>query len=322
MYRVVQRPDGTIRFTFVSAGVEQVLGLSPHQLYADADTFERAILPEDRQALELARRRAVEAGGSLDHTYRVRDATGQVRWAHCRARPRPEPDGSVVWDGVCLDVTASRQLEADLRESEERFRAFMDHCPAAAFIKDADGRFLYTNPVWRAQFDPPATDWIGKTDYDFWPEATADVFRASDRDCLAGSEVRTEETATGPDGVVRTWLVMKFPVARGGDRLVAGMAWDVTDRRRLEAELRQAHKMDAVGRLAGGVAHDFNNLLTVINGYSDVALAALTPDHAARPLVEEVRKAGERAAGLTRQLLAFSRKQILQPKVLDLAALA
>jgi PAS domain S-box-containing protein len=321
MYRLVHGPGGAARFTFVSAGVEQVLGLTPHQLYADATAFDRAVLPDDRPALETARRRAVEAGGSLDHTFRVRDVAGEGRWVHCRARPRPAPDGSVVWDGVCLDVTAARQLEADLRDSEERFRAFMDHCPAAAFIKDADGRFLYANPVWLAQFDPPPADWIGKTDHAFWPAATADLFRASDRQCLERGEARTEETGVGRDGSERTWLVMKFRVARQGDRLVAGMAWDVTAQKRLEAELRQAHKMDAVGRLAGGVAHDFNNLLTVINGYSELALGALGPADPVRAQVEEVRKAGERAAGLTRQLLAFSRKQMLQPKVLDLAAL-
>jgi two-component system, cell cycle sensor histidine kinase and response regulator CckA len=96
------------------------------------------------------------------------------------------------------------------------------------------------------------------------------------------------------------------------------VAQDVSERERLEAQLRQASKMEAVGQLAGGVAHDFNNLLTAIIGYSNLTLEALEPAHPVRADVEEIQKAGESAASLTRQLLAFSRKQILQPQILDL----
>src|ERR1035441_408711 len=108
-------------------------------------------------------------------------------------------------------------------------------------------------------------------------------------------------------------------------RYVIGVSRDITELKRAEAEkariedqLRQAQKLESVGRLAAGVAHDFNNLLTVINGYSRLLLDSLKAGDALRDSVEEIHKAGERAAGLTQQLLAFSRKQILQPRVLDL----
>src|SRR6202035_4742388 len=99
---------------------------------------------------------------------------------------------------------------------------------------------------------------------------------------------------------------------------MVGIVQDITERKQLEAQLVQSQKMEAVGRLAGGIAHDFNNLLTMILGYSDLVLGGLAPDSPIRPEIEEISKAGERAAALTRQLLAFSRKQIIEPRVLAL----
>jgi signal transduction histidine kinase/CheY-like chemotaxis protein len=108
---------------------------------------------------------------------------------------------------------------------------------------------------------------------------------------------------------------------RGIPIRTAGVGMDVTERQRLEAQVRQAQKMDAIGQLAGGVAHDFNNLLTAIIGFTELTLSQLEPDHATRPDVQEILHAGRSAATLTRQLLAFSRKQMLQPQILDLNAL-
>src|SRR5260370_325686 len=96
---------------------------------------------------------------------------------------------------------------------------------------------------------------------------------------------------------------------------------DITERKQLEEQFRHAQKMEAVGRLAGGIAHDFNNLLTVINGYGELVLRSLPANDPARSLIKEVVAAGDRAAGLTRQLLSFSRKAILEPKVLDLRSM-
>ena len=113
---------------------------------------------------------------------------------------------------------------------------------------------------------------------------------------------------------VNTSLVLQDGIPIG----VQGIARDVTERKQLEEQLRQSHKMEAIGQLAGGVAHDFNNLLTVIGGYSSILLGKLPPDSPHRASIEEIKKASDRASSLTRQLLAFSRKQILQPKILDL----
>lgn len=126
-----------------------------------------------------------------------------------------------------------------------------------------------------------------------------------------------------PDGSTRWIWDRAFPVLdeNGVIDRVAGIAEDVTERKRLEDELRQSQKMEAVGRLAGGIAHDFNNLLTVITGYSDLLLASAPLPAAARDMIQQIKKSGDRAASMTRQLLAFSRRQMLVPEVIDLNSL-
>jgi PAS domain S-box-containing protein len=350
------------------------------------------------------------------------------------------PERKIV-GGSTQDLSARSKYENALFASEERFRVFMDNCPAVAVIKDEEGRYLYVNSTWRKQFYPEPSDWVGKTDYDFWPPETADLFRASDMDCLSRNvTLQSEETAIMPTRGEVTWWVMKFPLNEGGRRWIGCVAWDVSDRKRdegtvqllhraieavphgiiiadaelpdlpiiyaspafeqitgypitetigkncrflqgpksdpvaieqirrgihdltlvsvellnyrkdgttfinalsispvftagrlshfvgiasdvterrnLEDQFRQAQKMEAVGILAGGISHDFNNLLTVILGYCDIVFDELT-EGPTREYVREIRNAGNRAAALTRQLLAFSRKSVLEPRVLD-----
>src|SRR6058998_958694 len=209
-----------------------------------------------------------------------------------------------------------------LRESEDRFHAFMDNSPAVAFMKDEDGRFVYVNQLFERFFKLTRLQWLGKTDFDLWPEETARQLRDNDRAILAEDRpAEIFETFPGPDGILRNWLVFKFPVKdHAGRRFLGGMAVDITERRHLEQQLRQALKMEAIGKLAGGVAHDFNNLVTIITGYSDMLLSRIGPEDPMRRDIEQIKKAGDRAHSLTRQLLAFSRRQMLQPKVLDLNA--
>jgi two-component system cell cycle sensor histidine kinase/response regulator CckA len=222
-------------------------------------------------------------------------------------------------------VLNAAHMERQLTQSEARFQSFMDNSPAIAFVKDADGRLLYANRRFAEECGQPC--WQGKTDDELWPMETARQLRALDAATLAaGQPQQATETLTTRNGATHHWLTCRFPLKGSqGERLIGGMAVDVTQQKEAEEalrvrdeQLRQAQKMEAIGQLAGGVAHDFNNLLTIILGYSDVLANAPDQPKQRVEMLAEIHNAAERAGHLTRQLLAFSRKQVLEPRVVNL----
>src|SRR5688572_21490215 len=155
------------------------------------------------------------------------------------------------------DITDRKRAEEAILASEQRFQVFMNNSPAVAFMKDEDGRYLYVNEPFARCFGRPQAEWIGKRDIDLWPEEVATCLRENDLAVMAGEHVvELEEVVPTPDGKPHYWLVFKFPFRDcSGNEVLAGIALDTTDRKRLEGQLRQAQKMEAIGQLAGGVAH-------------------------------------------------------------------
>jgi len=197
------------------------------------------------------------------------------------------------------------------------------------YVKDLEARFIRINRAVADLFglDDPA-DALGKTDFDFFTAEHAEQALADERQVIATGlpVVAKDEKETWPDGH-ETWVsTTKMPLRDAQGQIVGtfGISRDITEQylarmeqSHLEAQLLQAQKMEAVGRLAGGIAHDFRNQLTVIRGYCDILLRQLGADDPSRWSIEEIRAAAERSATLTGQLLAFSRKRILSPSVLD-----
>ena len=215
-----------------------------------------------------------------------------------------------------------KRAEAELHASEERFRQLAENINEVFWIVNpADGQMIYVSPAYEKIWGRPC-DSLYRS-----PSLWLDAVHADDRAQVLAAKIKQargdyDETyrILRPDGSVRWIRDRAFPLrnAIGEVFRVVGTASDITANRNLEEQFRQAQKMEAFGMLAGGVAHDFNNMLGVIIGYSDIWLLKLPPDSPVCQALITIRSAGERAAALTRQLLAFSRKSVLAPKVLDI----
>jgi PAS domain S-box-containing protein len=205
-----------------------------------------------------------------------------------------------------------RRSEDDLRESEERYRELFENANDAIATLDLEGRITSANKALECISGYPRDELVGKR--------LAELLAGESQD-LTPERSALEVELVACDGRTTTLEVGFRPIEKDGVHVGTQLiARDVSERRRLEEQLRQSQKMEAIGQLAGGVAHDFNNLLLAISGYTQLALDRVNGDAALGGHLREVSRAADRAAGLTRQLLAFSRKQILQPRVFDLNA--
>jgi PAS domain S-box-containing protein len=330
---VVWTADLDLRLTYISPSIHRLTGYTAEERSAQPveQRLPLTYLEAARAALARALAEAGDQGAAglgLTFEYETARKDGSPVWCESRTTFLLSPDGRPVGVlGVTRDVTERKRAERALREQQAILENVIANIPCAVFWKDTRGVYLGCNAQSARDLGMASpADVVGKTDRDMpVTEAEADSYVRCDREVMETGRplLGIEETQRRRDGHQAVLITSKVPLRDAGGRTVGvlGVYTDVTERRRLEEQLRQAQKMEAVGRLAGGVAHDFNNLLTVINGYAEVALAGLGPGDPARDHLEPIRDAGARAAGLTRRLLAFSRKQVLAPVVLDLNAL-
>jgi PAS domain S-box-containing protein len=249
-----------------------------------------------------------------------RTKTGKTVHVESSANP-------IIADGACVgflavqrDITQRRAIETALRESEARYRTLADAAHDSIFIVNRDAEIEYANTATLERFGKRSEEALGRTLYDVFPAATAtEMWRGLVQVFETGERHQFETRFDTPRGDLwlETWVV-PMPGGGAGPVAVMGVSRDISERKRLEQQFVQAQKMEAIGRLAGGIAHDFNNLLTAIMGYSELLVPRVRQDASLAADVEEIRKAGERASRLTRQLLAFSRQQVLEPRILDL----
>jgi len=249
---------------------------------------------------------------------------GRVFWAELAVNLIRDLAGQPLYAlGIAADISERKEAEGALRQAEAKYRAIFEDALVGIYQSTPQGRFLTVNPTLASicGYESPNQQIAETTDL------AQDWYVHSDRReefkrliTANGAVSNFEFEAYRKDGT-KIWLLQNARAVRdtqGEVQFYEGTVHDITERKLLEEQLRQAQKMEAVGRLAGGVAHDFNNALSVINGYSELLQLALPTEVTLRKQAEEIQKAGQRAATLTRQLLTFSRKQTIQPVALDL----
>ncbi len=307
-----------------SLSYQKVLGYSPEELQASS-SFEQ-IHPDDRdrvkEAAEQARRTGL--GKTLQYRLRRKNGTWMVLESTSSVirNAEGEPEKLVI---VNRDITERKRAEEALQRSEADFRSVVEDAPYGIYRASKTGQFLQVNPALQKMLGYDLREELLRKDL------ATDIFRhAGEYQRLTEYLTRTEEIKDiesewkRQDGTPITVHCSGRCIAdeNGAPAYFEVFAEDVTEKRVLERQLRMAQKMEAIGRLSGGIAHDFNNLLGVIIGYSRVLKKALGADSALHEHALEIEKAGERAASLTKQLLAFSRQQVLTPAVLNLNTLA
>ena len=304
--------DGTIQALNPTAvqWAELILG----RPVAEGDRIQQFI-PDARDGFEAAL-----AGDARMVERRIPGTDGVERWYETTHVPVVDEQGGVI--GVCLnarDVSERRRSEQALRESEARYRDLFDNASDLVCTTTLDGAFLYVNRAWH--------DAIGLDDAGLAGRRFVDLVHPDSRDryldvvtrAQAGETLTHVElslvTASGAPITVEGNI--SCTAVDGAPTRVRGIYRDVTERKRVEEQLRRAERMQAAGRLAGGVAHEVNNMMTGVIGFSEFLLRSLDPEDERRLEVAEIIKAGTRAADVTRQLLAFTRQQFLHPEVLS-----
>jgi PAS domain S-box-containing protein len=221
---------------------------------------------------------------------------------------------------IILSERQRRRSDIELEEKNALLKSIFEGTGDAIYIRDLEGRYIIVNPAFAKYFDRPVEQIVGKTAAQLLDLANSRKTAETDRAVVESGQTQTFEYDLPLKSGTRSFLTMKSPYRDGQGTIVGVIAVsrDITEYRAMEGRLRQSQKMEAIGTLAGGVAHDFNNLLMVIAGYASVLNEALDGNPKLHGHVEQIQKAGERAASLTRQLLAFSRKQTIQPVALNL----
>ncbi len=293
--------------------------LNIHEIFANR---------EDRQRIL----RDMEQNGQVrDYEVQLRRMDGSLLWVSLTEALQLSPSGAHVTEGLMEDISGRKKVEEQLQKAEAKYRSLVEKVPGIVYLAEfgTEGRWHYVSPQIQSILGFSVNEWL--QDPRLWlqqvhPADRAAVIAEDQRTHLTGSHfVQEYRMLTRDEKVI--WLrdEGKLVVNEEGIPMIQGVMLDITERKEsdlaregLEHQLRLVQKFEAIGQLAGGIAHDFNNTLMAIIGHSELMLMKMPPDDPLRSSVFEILKASEKSAATVRQLLAFSRRQMMMPEVLDL----
>ena len=313
--------DGII--TDWNAGAERMLGYSRNEIIGMPIT---GIVPPDHPGEPLENQARLMRGDSVvrRESMRVRKDGNTIHVA-LTVSPIKDQEGRVMGtSGILRDITGRKLMEDALRHSEASYRSFVENAPFGILRSTPDGTIVQANPALVQMLGYASEQEV------LGLHMATDVYHDGEEREVATAWCRQQDAVQGievdwkrKDGKPFTIRCDAHVVRdrEGNLEFLEGFIEDISERRGMEMQLRQGQKMEAIGRLAGGIAHDFNNLLGVIIGYSDFVSEQIGAGSPLTNAVEQIKKAGDRASTLTRQLLAFSRQQVLETKVLNLSTI-
>jgi PAS domain S-box-containing protein len=312
-------------FTYANPVASSLLGFEPDAPGIVGRTYLDFVRPDyHKQGIALYKKQVVDRVPVTYWEFPAITVDGRELWIGQNVHIEQRNGWVTSLFAVARDITERKRAEIALRESEERHRFLAEHSMDMLTRRGPDGTILYASPVSFRLLGYTPTELLGTNVFDYYHPEDLETVRAATARLLGSGGIETVSyRVRRRDGHYIWFETTSQAILDPKTNLVVEIlcvSRDVTERRRLEEEVRQAQKMDAVGQLAGGVAHDFNNLLTSIRGFSDILARSVDTKDPRRKDIAEILKATERAAALTRQLLAFSKRQVLRLEALSVNA--
>lgn len=330
LLQYVLSPDGEHRIGWMSPGCLELWEVTPQTIGQDAELLWAMVNAQDLLAMRAAVLVSVRTLEDWTHEWRITTPSGKCKWLHGVGRAQRDAAGSVVWNTLIVDVSDSKRSHEAMRESEMRFRQLLEYVPNVSVQGyGLDLTTRYWNHASERLYGYTADEAIGRSLLDLIipPPMRPAVVDAVTEMIATGLAIPAADlTLLRKDGVpVEVYSSHVYLDIPGREPEFYCIDFDLTERReseairgRLQSQLRESQKMEALGTLAGGVAHDFNNIVAAIIGNVELALDDVPAEGPARTSLMEIRKASRRARDLVQQILAFSRRQLLERQVIEL----